>query len=579
MTSDVVRAAAVPVIHNGECLVLKQYRKVLLLKVPYCAHPDTLGEDENFRTKSTFRPVPSLALVSLFAFVEKYKTFPYELKAVDVNLEAYTQPGEPVDPSAYPQLLERAIRENDYDVLALSAMFVFNVRWVTDAVRLSRQYHPQAKIIIGGGYPTLFPERSLADHDIDDAVMGEGESAFLHILNRYNQHQDPAFEQTFPLESYASKDQDGAITVHQGRKHFLDLALLPLPAWQALDIERYFRLSGERVLPIQGSRGCPYNCTYCSTYVAWGRKLRYKPVENVIKEIEDLNQRYQRPVLYFSDDNLSFSKEWIVSFLNTLLAKGLTMDATVSNFSVKHLDEEIIALLKRAGVKEFGIAIETGSPEMQQKIRKRLNFDKVRQVIQIMKDHDLHCHACWMVGFPNETLEQIQMTFDLAQEMKAHSNQFLTVLPYPGTDLFQEARSQGLLMLDDRDLDKFDYRKSEYIKSDQWTYPQLQEMIYDANILTNFLNCPSLDTPRGRDHLLEFLQNLLRRLPEHVVGHIVVGHLYKTRGETAASSEHFALARQLMDKPSLKKTFDKYMSWDYPALRDYHEYLGQAPGC
>lgn len=552
---------------------MAKYKKILLLKVPYCAHPDTLTDDENFRTKSTFRPVPSLALVSLYAFVEKYKTFPYELKALDVNLEAYQEPGVPVDPSVYPELLEKAIRDNDYDVLALSAMFVFNVRWVEDAVRYSRQYHPHAKIIIGGGYPTLFPERSLSRHAIDDAVMGEGEATLLHILNRYNQHKDPDFEELFPFDGYASKDDNGRVTVQDGRKQFLDLALLPLPAWQALDIERYFAMSGERVMPIQGSRGCPYTCTYCSTYVAWGRRIRYKPVHNVIAEIEDLNRRYGNPTLYFSDDNLSFSKAWIVEFLQTLLAKGLTMDATVSNFSVKHLDEEIIALLKQAGVKEFGIAVETGSPAMQKKIRKNINFDKVRQVIQIMKKHDLHCHACWMVGFPHETMDQIRMTFDLAKDLKAHSNQFLTVLPYPGTDLFEEARAGDLLIFDDEDLDKFDYRKSEYLKSDQWDYPQLQEMIYDANILTNFLNNPSLDTPQGRDHILEFLENLLLRLPDHVIAHVVVGHIYKHKGEAEQGGRHFRQARELLQKPSLQGTFQKYLAWDYPAVHDYNEYL------
>ncbi|MBI5523540.1 MAG: radical SAM protein [Desulfarculus sp.] len=552
---------------------MPEYRKILLLKVPYCAHPDTLADDENFRTKSTFRPVPSLALASLYAFVEKYKTFTYELKALDVNLEAYQEPGLPVDPAAYPELLERAIRENDYDVLALSAMFVFNVRWVEDAVRHCRRYHPAAKIIIGGGYPTLFPERSLARHAIDDAVLGEGEATFLHILNRYNQHRDQAFEEMFPFDGYASKDASGRVMVHNGRKHFIDLALLPLPAWQALDIERYFTMSGERVMPIQGSRGCPYTCTYCSTYVAWGRRIRYKPVQNVIAEIEDLNRRYGNPTLYFSDDNLSFSKPWIMEFLQTLLAKGLTMDATVSNFSVKHLDEEIIALLKQAGVREFGIAVESGSPAMQKKIRKNINFDKVRQVIQIMKKHDLHCHACWMVGFPNETLDQIRMTFDLAKELRAHSNQFLSVLPYPGTDLFEEARAGNLLIFDDEDLDKFDYRKSEYLRSDQWTYPQLQEMIYDANIQTNFLNCPSLETPSGRDHLLEFLETLLRRLPDHVVAHVVVGHIYKRKGDGLQSGQHFQRAHELLRKPSLRETFQKYLAWNYPAINDYNEYF------
>ena len=165
---------------------MNNYKSVLLLKVPYCTHPDSFKEDTNFKTKAPFRPIPSLALATLSAFVDKYKKINYSLKVVDVNIEAYTQPGIPIDTTLYTNLLTKLIRDHDYDVLALSAMFVFNIKWVDTAVKLSKKFHPKAKIIVGGGYPTLFPERCLTEHDVDDVVIGEGDSTFLHILNKYN---------------------------------------------------------------------------------------------------------------------------------------------------------------------------------------------------------------------------------------------------------------------------------------------------------------------------------------------------------------------------------------------------------
>ena len=128
----------------------KEFKKIFILKLPYCAHPSSFSED-NFRAKLTFRPLPSLALANLCAFFEKYKTFDYKIKAVDLNLQAYTAPGVPVDISLYPDLLAGVIKDNDYDVLALSASFVFNAKWVEDAIKLSKKIHPEAKIIIGGG--------------------------------------------------------------------------------------------------------------------------------------------------------------------------------------------------------------------------------------------------------------------------------------------------------------------------------------------------------------------------------------------------------------------------------------------
>lgn len=127
---------------------MKKYKSIFLLKVPYCAHPDSeIAKYQDFRKISTFRPVPSLALAALSAFIEKYKTYDYDLKSVDINIEGYTTPNTPIDTSVFKRLLCNFIKNTEYDVLALSAMFVFTVKWVESAIELSRRYHPDAKII------------------------------------------------------------------------------------------------------------------------------------------------------------------------------------------------------------------------------------------------------------------------------------------------------------------------------------------------------------------------------------------------------------------------------------------------
>ncbi len=551
---------------------MKNFKSILLLKVPYCLHPESEAKDKNFRTKSTFRPVPSLAIAALCAFLDKYKKVDYSIKAFDINIEAYTEPKVPIDTSRYLELLTDCIRNTEYNVLALSAMFVFTARWVDTAVKLSRKYHPEAKIIIGGGYPTLFPKRCLKEHNIDDVVIGEGEAAFLHILNRYNGYKDIEFEKEFPSQGYASKNTRGKI-VFVPRTYSLKLENIPFPAWHYLDVEKYFKNSGDNMLPIEASRGCPYTCTYCSTYLAWGKRVRYKPVENIIKEIVELKNRYNNPMLGFIDDNMSFSKKWITQFLTRLIDKGIYLDATASNFSVKHLDEEIIDLLSKAGIKVFGIAVESGSQEIQKRIQKNLDFDKVREVVRIMKSKGLHVHICWMIGFPIETLDQIRQTFNFARELRAHSNQFLTVLPYPGTKLFEEARDNNLLIFSEDDLDKYDNRKCDYIKSNEWNYNQLKEMSYDVNIEINFLNNPSLDTVEGRDNILRHFENLLITIPEHIIIHIVIGYIYKLKNNVVTYEKHYKTAVGLFKDKSLFDAFIKYLSWDHYIIKDFNQYL------
>lgn len=544
-----------------------------MLKLPFCTHPDSAKVDTDFRTKSSFRPVPSLALAALCGFIDSYKTLDYKLKAVDLNIEAYVNPGEPIEKKAYPKLLHDAIKNSDYDVLCLSAMFVFNVKWVEEAVGLSKRYHPGAKIILGGGYPTLFPERCLEKHEVDYVVIGEGESTLLHILNKMNNHKDAEFEGRFPFFGYGERGGGGQRTI-KTRPHdeYMDLKYLPSPAWSYLNVEKYFKNSGDLYLPVEATRGCPFRCSFCSTYLSWGFRVRYKPVENIMKEMVETKRRYNVESLHFVDDNLTFSKEWIMDFLGRVITARLPVKLTASNFSVKCLDAEIVDMLVRAGFYNFGIAVETGCAEIQKKTGKNLDFAHIRKMVDIIMAHEnVHLHINWMVGFPGESVKQIGETFDLARELGAHSNQFLSVLPYPKTRLFEEARREGLLVFDDEDLEKFDNRKCDYLRSGEWNHDMLQDMIYDINIELNFLRNTLMKTAEGRKQLRAYLEGIVRILPEHVIANIMVGYLYGAE-DGRLREKYYRTAGKLLKKPQLRKAFKRYLSWNDNAIKDFNEF-------
>lgn len=552
---------------------MSNYKRVFMLKLPYCTHPSLAEIDEDFRTKLSFRPEPSLALAALCAFIDKYKKYDYELKAVDINIEAYTEPGQPIDVNKYQILLEDFIKNNEYDVLCLSAMFVFNERWVRAAVELSKQFHRNAKIIIGGGYPTLFPKRCLQNYDVDDVVIGEGEATLLHILNKYNNFKDCEYEENFSFSGYGTKNDKQEIKIiEKGKGRYVDISDVPAPAWHYLNIKEYFRRSGSRNLPIEATRGCPFRCSFCSTNQSWGLRVRYKPYQDMINEMLELKEKYDIETLSFIDDNLTFSKEWIMQFLRRIIEIKLPIKLTASNFSVKRLDEEIVDLLVEAGFHSFGIAVETGSPEMQKKINKNLDFTHIRKMVGVIKSYkDVHLHINWMVGFPNETIEQINQTFDFARELEAHSNQFLAVLPYPGTQLFDEAKSANLLIFNDEDLDKFDCRKCDYLKSNEWNYEQLQGKIYDINIELNFLKNPLLKNEEGKKEYLKYLEGLLQKLPEHIIANIIAGYLYK-ESNAQKYKEYYEKVVGLLEDEALCRIFSKYLTGDHYILKDFNEY-------
>lgn len=545
-------------------------KTILLLKIPYCPHPDSC-DDKNFRTEQPFYPVPSLGLAALYAFLEKHNHNNYKLCAIDINIEAYNELNAPIDITKYIPLLDDAIKQSQYDILAISAMFIFNARWVDYAVKLSIKYHPNAKIIIGGGYPTLFPEKCLTEYEIDACVIGEGEATLLHLINKFYNFADLLFEEKFPFDGYGIKTKEGELILSLKKEKFLNLEDLPIPAWNALNIERYFKGTGIRSLPIEASRGCPYRCVYCCVHVSWGRKVRYHPVEQFINEILLLKKVYNLTNIHFIDDNLTFSKEWIVELLSRLIELGSPIKFTVSNFSVKHLDNEIIDLFLKAGITGFTLAIETGSLEIQKKVGKNIDLDKAVKIAKEIQSRGAQIHLCWMVGFPHETISQINETFNFARKMRAESNQFLTVVPYPGTELFEKAKNDDLLFFTDNYLDRYDMRRCDYIKSDEWNYKQLQDMIYDVNIELNFLNTPLLETTAGKKAMISQMKNLIIRLPDHVIAHIVLGFLLKHESQFTESKQHYDTAIRLLENKKLSDVFSKYINVNNSIMNDFRQ--------
>ena len=197
-------------------------------------------------------------------------------------------------------------------------MFVMSQKWIDETLKFSRKYHPNAKTIIGGGYPSIFPEHALSRHGIDISVVGEGEDTFLHAVNRLNNIVDSEFEKNFPFEGYSATDGLGKIFSVPRKKGFIDLKELPPASYKWLDIENYFKKSGNRTLPLEASRGCPYGCTYCNTHISWGRQVRYKTVDNIVAELSDLHSNYDAQ-LHLIDDNLSFDRKWTIEFLDKLI--------------------------------------------------------------------------------------------------------------------------------------------------------------------------------------------------------------------------------------------------------------------
>lgn len=493
---------------------------VLLLKLPYCRHPESRASKDP-RLQNSYRPMPSLALATLSAFLKTYGPESVRISAIDANMcIARGDLGGEKERNVLGHL-RMCLAFEAYDVVCLSVMFAHNVRWLEEAVALIRENRPEARIVIGGAGAQDIPGC--------EVIHGEGEHKLLEALTGIG--LPAGTRNCFSLEQ--------------------NLEALPIPDWSAVaNIERYFESRGERVLPIEASRGCPYDCSYCTTTGSWGSRVRYKSVPQLMREIAALVSRYGVEKLHFVDDNLAFNSKWFLEFLGAFKHRAIPVQLDASNFSIKHLDAQVAEAMLDCGFKRISVAIESASPEIQRATGKRLNLDEVPVKIEMLKRAGLSLHLCWMLGFPGETKKQVESTLKLAAELGADSNQFLTVVPYPGTRIYAQASEAGILA-DDFNLDSLECRGARPFKNQDWTYDWLEDCIYDANIKTNFLENPWLY--RDREGFARHLDGVLQNHPDHAIALIMAGWL-NPKGSTA----QWTRASEVLAKPE-GKVFRKYL--------------------
>lgn len=547
----------------------KVYSNVLLVKVPQIQYTfDSTALPE--RSGLVFDPPLSLGYLS--SFIKKFGSA-YEIKCLDVNMELHRKYGTlELSMSTYLQFLENVIRENEYDILGLSAPFIFNYKWLEFAVDFSTQYHPNSKVIIGGGYPSLYPERSLDYPGVNGIVIGEGEDTFLYLLNYFNGVKQIDFESQFSLSGYGVKDEDGKIKISPKTTFIKDIDIIPFPDWTQFDMKDYFDTSGRKQVFIYGSRGCPYPCTFCSTSDQWGKKIRYRSAGNIMEEIDLLVKVFGIEHIQFVDDHMTVNNLHFKGLLQGLLKHKFPITWSASNFSVNTLRQEDVSLLKETNFVGTSVAVESGSPRIQKiiKVKPKTDLNKVREVVQWFIQLNMPVRALFMIGFPEERYEDIQMTFDLIADLRADWNQICITMPFPRTELYHNAIRDKYLDEATVELERFN-RTAEFFKGVNWEYNEIKRRCYDVNITYNFLDNPNLK--RGnRKFFYEQLEYVYKYYPDHVIAQITLAYLLEQDGKIEKAAQLLEEASLLLRNSKIADIYFKYLELDYPVIHRFLEF-------
>jgi radical SAM superfamily enzyme YgiQ (UPF0313 family) len=301
-----------------------------------------------------------------------------------------------------------------------------------------------AIVVAGGPHPSVAAADVLKDAAVDFVVRGEGEFTFAELLDGLAQRKTDWSDC-----AGLSWRKNGEVVHNPDRPPPAELDQLPFPAWDLIDHQKYHTVPRGGVIyahkefaTMFSSRACPWRCTYCHN--SYGKTFRERSAEHVLAEIELLVTRYGVKELVFMDDIFNFKPERAKKIARGIIERGYDLALTFPNgFRGDILDEELVDLLKQAGMYRCMVAVESAVPRIQKVMKKNLKIDKVQKIVEYIDKQGVMVHGAFMLGFPSETEAEMKTTIDWAASSAFHTAAFFRVIPFKGTELFQQVEHAG----------------------------------------------------------------------------------------------------------------------------------------
>ncbi|MBI4698018.1 MAG: cobalamin B12-binding domain-containing protein [Nitrospirae bacterium] len=280
------------------------------------------------KSQVTAGVVPPLGLLCLASYVKQHNI---DVKIIDSVGNKFSQYSSYSNITLRGMSFQEILDEipDDTNLIGVSALYSSAHLVLKELIRLIKQKYPAKKVVLGGAHSTILTEFVLQDTDADIVVIGEGELTLLELSQNLTDYQK--------VQGIAYKE-GGKINYNSPRALISDLDVLPVPDRGLINIANYF-LAAEphgcsasgRWTTLLSSRGCPFNCTFCTTPRIWQRKWRVASPARVIEEMAGLNKRFGVSDFHFEDENMGFNKKWLHEFCDLLIEKKLNITWQPSN--------------------------------------------------------------------------------------------------------------------------------------------------------------------------------------------------------------------------------------------------------
>jgi anaerobic magnesium-protoporphyrin IX monomethyl ester cyclase len=333
------------------------------------------------------------------------------------------------------QMLKAKLESVQPEIVGITSMTP-TIQSAVLSAQVAKQACPHSTVVLGGPHATFMDKQVLAEETaVDVIVRGEGEQTLLELAQ--NACNTKALE-TIQGITFRKNGE----TVRNPQRPFIkNLDELPRPAFKHFDLEKY-RLFGRKMLPIITSRGCPSQCSFCTTSRIFGRPFRARSPKNVVDELEWMRDEHRADAFSFYDDTFTLDRNRAIQICEDIKNRklGIPWDCQTR---VSTVSEEMLKIMRDANCQQVFFGVESGCQTILDAVHKGTSVEQNKKAIKLAKDAGLFVAVSVMVGYPGETREMLEQTIDLLRQAEPDDAYICVATPYPGTELRNVIEEKG----------------------------------------------------------------------------------------------------------------------------------------